>query len=149
MVLFLLNFLFAAVSSVWNVLTWAIFTATAHFIVIVIQSFKTSGEFLLGGLEQVGELIKGLVEYIFGVLIDTISTVVSTVFQSLVEGVSGMAAGVAEAAGVLTGIAQGSAEGVLGPVLEVVSGFVEMITTMVSDLWSNYQEAVGYVQENS
>ena len=102
-----------------------------------------------GVLEQVGEAIKGCLEYFLELLIEVIKTIISSVFDALINGVTGSAAVTGSAIGGLVEKTRTSFEGLLNDFPEIMEGFSEMISTVVTDLWNNYKDALGYVTENA
>ncbi|KAF5930649.1 hypothetical protein HYC85_031522 [Camellia sinensis] len=149
MVLFLLNLIFTALSTLSNLITKLIFNATAYLIVLMIQAFKVPGEAFQNGLEQVAELIKSLIEYLVGLAADAISNLILSLFNLVVEGVSGSAAATGLVLGGLVEQTRNSLDGLFKDLPDVLGGFKEMISTIISDLWNNYKEAAGYVTENA
>ncbi|KAL6952021.1 hypothetical protein U1Q18_033774 [Sarracenia purpurea var. burkii] len=149
MVLFLLNILFSAVSVISSLLFRLFFTVTAYLLVLVIQAFKVSGETAKGALDQVAEVIKSCVEYLVELALEATSSVVSAVFDAVKEGVSGSVAATGSAIGGLVEQTRDSLDGLVKGLAEVFVGFSEMISNIITDLWDNYREAVGYVTENA
>ncbi|KAK9282453.1 hypothetical protein L1049_005371 [Liquidambar formosana] len=149
MVVFLLKIIFVALSTLSNLLSRLFFTLTAYLIVLFIHAFKVPGQAVQGALEQVGEFIKGCLEYLVEFIWEVITTIISTAFDLLKEGVFGSAAVTGTAIGGLVEKTRDSLAGLLKDLPEVFQGLSEMVSTVVSDLWNNYLEAVGYVKENA
>ena len=149
MVVFLLKVIFLAISTLANFTTRLFFTAIANLLIVLIHAFKVPGESMQGVLEQVGEAIKGCLEYFLELLIEVIKTIISSVFDALINGVTGSAAVTGSAIGGLVEKTRTSFEGLLNDFPEIMEGFSEMISTVVTDLWNNYKDALGYVTENA
>lgn len=149
MVVFILKFIFLAISTLANLITKLFFTSIANLIIVLIHAFKVPGEALQGGLEQVGEALKGCLEYILELLIEVIKTIISTAFDAVINGATGSAAVAGSAIGGLVEKTRTSFEGLLNDFPEIMEGFSEMVSTVVSDLWNNYKDALGYVTENA
>jgi phage-related protein len=149
MVVFLLKIIFLTISTLSNLVTRVCFTAVASLLVLFIYGFKVPGEAAQGILQQVGEAIKGCLEYILELLIEAIKSLISSVFDALIAGVTGSAAAAGSAAGDLVEKTRTSLQGLLEDLPEVAAGFSEMISTIVSDLWNNFNDALAYVTGNS
>ncbi|KAF5930651.1 hypothetical protein HYC85_031524 [Camellia sinensis] len=115
----------------------------------MIQAFKVPSEAFQSGLEQVVELIKSLIEYLVGLAVDAISNLILSLFNLVVEGVSGSAAATGLVLGGLVEQTRNSLDGLFKDLPDVLGGFKEMISTIISDLWNNHKEATGYVTENA
>ncbi|GMY33834.1 Anti-sigma-I factor RsgI6 like [Fagus crenata] len=149
MAVFLLKIIFLAISTLSNFITRLFFTTIANLLIVLIHAFKVPGESMQGVLEQVGEAIKGCLEYFLELLIEVIKTIISSVFDALINGVTGSAAVTGSAIGGLVEKTRTSFEGLLNDFPEIIEGFSEMISTVVTDLWNNYKDALGYVTENA
>ncbi|GLT72692.1 hypothetical protein SLA2020_446020 [Shorea laevis] len=149
MVIFLLKFIFLTITTLSNLVSRVIFTAIASLFVLLIYGCKVPGEAALGILEQVGEAIKGCLEYILELLIEIIMSVISSVLDALVATITGSAAAAGSAAGDLVEKTRSSFEGLLNDLPEILESFTEMISTIVSDLWNNYKDALAYVTGSS
>ena len=144
-----MKLVFYTISTITNLISRLIFSTTAYFLVVLIQAFKVPGEATKGIIEQAAEAIKSVLEYVLVLIVDVIGTIISTIFdtikgaaiESIVAGSSAMADLVEQT--------KTSLEGLLNDVPEIVEGFSEMVTKMISDLWNNCMEALGYVQENA
>ncbi|GFZ13336.1 hypothetical protein Acr_23g0017210 [Actinidia rufa] len=146
---FLLKFLFLALSTLSYLISRFLLTATAYLLVLAIHAFKVPGEAVKGALEQVSDAVKSCVEYLLEVLLEALSAAVSTLFDLLKDGISGSAAATGSAIGGLVEQMRNSVDGLLKDLPEVLEGFSEMVSTIVTDLWNNYREAIGYVTENA
>ncbi|KAL3531070.1 hypothetical protein ACH5RR_010392 [Cinchona calisaya] len=144
MVLFLFNLVFLALSTMLNIISRLIFQGTAHFIVLTIQAFKLPGQAVQGLLEKLGDVIKACLEYLVELVIEAISTLISSLFDLVKDGVSGSATAAGSAIGGLATLI----DGLVKDLPEVLQGFSEMITTVATDLWDNYKDALGYINEN-
>ncbi|KAG6628832.1 hypothetical protein CIPAW_14G039500 [Carya illinoinensis] len=150
MVLFLLKFIFLAISALSNFVARFFFPAVANLLVLSIQALKVPGEAIQAALELVAEVTKGFLEYFLEFLIEVVKTLISSVFDVLVNGVSGSVTFAGTAIGGLVEQTRNSFEELLKDVLPpVIDGFSEMMSTMVSDLWNNYKDALGYVTKNA
>ncbi|KAG2669632.1 hypothetical protein I3760_14G041100 [Carya illinoinensis] len=150
MVLFLLKFFFLAISALSNFVARFFFPAVANLLVLSIQALKVPGEAIQAALELVAEVTKGCLEYFLEFLIEVVKTIISSVFDVLVNGVSGSVTFAGTAIGGLVEQTRNSFEELLKDVLPpVIEGFSEMMSTMVSDLWNNYKDALGYVTKNA
>lgn len=150
MVIFLLKFIFLAINALSNFVARLFFTAVANLLVLSIQALKVPGEAVQAVLEQVAEVTKGCLEHFSEFLIQVVKTLISSVFDVLVNGVSGSVTFAGSAIGGLVEQTRSSFEELLKDVLpQVMEGFSEMTSTMVSDLWNNCKDALGYVTENA
>ncbi|KAA8550573.1 hypothetical protein F0562_002257 [Nyssa sinensis] len=141
--------IFMAVSTLSNIISRIIFTATAYLLVLVIQSFKVPGQAIQGALEQLADVIKAFLEYFLELVLEVISTSISGLFDIITEGVSSSAVAAGTAIGGLVELMRTWLDGLLEGLPVAVEGFLEMISTMVTDLWNNYKDAIGYVTENA
>lgn len=148
MMVFILKFIFLAIITLSNLISKLLFTSIANLLVLI-QAFKVPGEALQGGLEQVGEALKGCLEYFLELLIEVIMTIISTVFDVLINGATSSAAVTGSAIGGLVEKTRTSFEGLLNDFPEIMENFTEMVSTVVTDLWNNYKDALGYVTENA
>jgi phage-related protein len=149
MVIFLLKFIFLAITTLSNLISRLFFTTVANLLVLVIYGFRVPGEAMQGVLEQVGEAIKGCLEYVLELVVEVVKYFISSFFDALIAAVTGSAAAAGSAAGDLVEKTRTSLEGLLKDLPEVMEGFLEMVSTIVSDLWNNYKDALGYVTENA
>lgn len=112
-------------------------------------SIQGTGGATKGIIEQAAEAIKSVLEYVLGLIIDMISTIISFIFDTIkgvvIESIVSGSSAVAD----LADKTKTSLEGLLNDVPEIVERFSEMVTKMISDLWNNCMEALGYVQENA
>lgn len=141
--------IFFAVNAISNLVSRLIFTVTAYVLVLIIQAFKVPGEAAHGALQQIAEAIKGCFEYLLEMIMEAISSLISSCFDLLTEVVTGSAAVTGSAVGGLVEKARNSFDGLLKDLPELANDFYEMVSTLISDLWNNYKEAVGYVTENA
>ncbi|GFY99405.1 hypothetical protein Acr_13g0008060 [Actinidia rufa] len=149
MVLFLLKIIFLALSTLSNLVSRFVLTATAYLLVLAIHAFKVPGKAAKGAIEQVSDAVKSCAEYLLEVLLEAVSTAIYALFDLLKEGVSGSAVAAGSAIGGLVEKMRNSADGLLKDLPEVLKGFWEMVSTIGTDLWNNYKEAIGYVTENA
>ncbi|XWS31230.1 hypothetical protein CRYUN_Cryun23aG0059700 [Craigia yunnanensis] len=149
MLALLLKLLFCIVSTLSNLVTRLIFSATAYFLVLLIQTLKVPGEALQGTLEQLVEAIKACFEYFLELIIQLISSLISSGFDLFIQAVTWSASVSAEVLGTLVEKTRTSLEELLTDIPEIAEGFSEMISTVVTDLWNNYKYALGNVTENA
>lgn len=149
MAVFLLKLIFFAVNALSYLVSRLIFTVTAYLVVLIIQAFKVPGQAAQGALEQVAEAIKGCFEYFLALVMEAISSLISTAFDLLIEAVTGSASVTGSAIGGLVEKTRTSLDELLKDLPDLVDGFSEMISTMLTDLWNNYKDAVGYVTEKA
>ncbi|XVF21325.1 hypothetical protein REPUB_Repub12eG0081300 [Reevesia pubescens] len=144
-----LNLIFFVVSTLSNLVTRLIFSATAYIVVLLIHAFKVPGEALQGALEQLAEAIKACFEYFLEMIIELTGSLISSVFDLFIEAVTSSAAISGEAFGTLVEKTRTSLEELLTDLPDIAEGFSEMISTVVTDLWNNCKDALGYVTENA
>ncbi|KMT05557.1 hypothetical protein BVRB_7g168040 [Beta vulgaris subsp. vulgaris] len=149
MVAALVTLVFSLISTVSNIITKVIFSTTAYFLVLIIQGLKVPGEATKGILEQAAETFRSVLEFVFGLIIELISTIISKVFDAIKDGIIESITSGSSAVGDIIEQTKTSFEGLLNDVPEITLGFSEMIFTLISDLWNNCMEALGYVQENA
>ncbi|KAL9228356.1 hypothetical protein vseg_003946 [Gypsophila vaccaria] len=149
MVAVLFNLVFYTISAFCNVITKVIFSTTAYFVVVMLQSFKVPGEATMGLLEQIAGIIRSILEYVLELLVDVITTVISTIFDKIKDGIVESIVSGTSTAGELIEQTRTSLEGLLKDVPEIIQGFSDMIVSLVSDMWNNYFEAIEYAKENA
>ncbi|XWS47185.1 hypothetical protein CRYUN_Cryun14cG0131600 [Craigia yunnanensis] len=145
----LLKVIFCIVSTLSNLVTRLIFSATAYLLVLLIHAFKVPREALQGALEQLAEAIKACFEYILELIIEQTGSLISSVFDLFIEAVTSFASVSGEAFGTLVEKTRTSLEELLTGLPEIAEGFSEMISNVVTDLWNNYNSALEYVTENA
>ncbi|EOX93812.1 hypothetical protein QQP08_003508 [Theobroma cacao] len=144
-----LKVLFCIVSTISNLVTRLMFSATAYLLVLLIHAFKVPGEALQGALEQLAEAIKACFEYLLELIIELTSSLISSGFDLFIEAVTSSASVSGAAFGTLVEKTRTSLDELLTDIPEIAEGFSEMISTVVADLWNNYKNALGYVTENA
>ncbi|XVF81244.1 hypothetical protein PTKIN_Ptkin15bG0140100 [Pterospermum kingtungense] len=144
-----LKFLFFVISTLSNLITRLIFSATAYIIVLLIHAFKVPGEALQGALEQLAEAIKSCFEYFLEQIIELTGSIISSVFDLFIEAVTSSASVSAAAFATLVEKTRTSLAELLTGLPEIAEGFSEMVSNMVTDLWNNYKYALEYVTENA
>ena len=149
MPVFLLKIVFIVLSNLSYFLSRFIFSTVAYLLVLVIQAFRLPGQNAKGLLEQVAEAIRGLLEYLLGIGVDAITTMISTSFELLKEGAFGSASVFSSAIAGLLEQTRASLEGALKDVPELFEGFKDMVSTIATDLWNNYNEALAYLKDNA
>lgn len=137
------------VATLWSLLTRLIFNTIAYTIVLLIQGLKSSGEGSLGIFQQVAEIIRACFEFILQLLIGSISSIVSLVFEAVKDVITGSVSATGSMAAELAEKLKTSFEESLKQVPELFEEVVHMMSNMVTDLWNNYKEAVGYVAGNA
>ncbi|KAJ0581180.1 hypothetical protein HanRHA438_Chr04g0177701 [Helianthus annuus] len=147
--LILINLIFSSITLISNILSRLLFTVTAYLLVIAIQGLKVPGEALQSAMEQFGGFIRSCVEYLFELFLEVISEIIGFVFDLVKESVFGSVAATGAAAGGLVEKTRSAFQGLTEEIPAVVEGAVEMVTTMVTDLWNNYIDAQSYVTENA
>lgn len=146
MVIFLVKFIILAI----NAFARLFLVAIANLLVLSIQALKVPGEAIQAALDQVAEVTKWCFEYFSEFLIEAVKTLISSVFDVLANGVSGSAAFAGSAIGGLVEQTRSSFEELLKDVLpKVMEGFSEMMSTIVSDFFNNFKDALGYVTQNA
>lgn len=148
MALVLLKLIFFITSSLSNLITRLVFSATAHVLVQMIQALKVPGEGSQQVLEQVKNLIRACLEYLMGVIIKVVTSVFSSLFDLVKEGVVSSSSGLAGALTELVEKSKTSLEDVVQQVPEMLDAFLEMVGNITADLWNNGNNAVSYVAEN-
>ncbi|PIM99970.1 hypothetical protein CDL12_27528 [Handroanthus impetiginosus] len=148
MAVILLKLIFFFVSTLSNLLTRFVFTAAAHVLVQIIQALKVPGENSRSVLEQVRNVITGFLEYISYLLIEAISTIFSTLFDLIKEGVVNSSSSLGAGVAMLLEKSKTSLDNVVEDVPELLEAFREMVGKIVTDLWTNCNEALSYVVEN-
>ncbi|XAR60928.1 hypothetical protein NMG60_11034472 [Bertholletia excelsa] len=153
MLTFLLNLICQTVTSFSNLISQLIFLAAANLVVVAIQAFKVPGEAAKVAIEETGELVKSCAEYLLQFASEAISGLISAGFDLLKEGASGSVAAVLAGLGGLVELTRKSVDGLFDALVEAFSGFLqgflEMIWTVIVDLWSNCMEAMRYVAQNA
>ncbi|KAL6340133.1 hypothetical protein AAG906_038968 [Vitis piasezkii] len=149
MAVLLLKFIFLTFNTLFNLISRTILLGTAHLLVLLIQALKIPGEALHIALEQAAETFKGYLNHflekiVYEVLISVISTGFGVVKQAVFE--SGgftreLVAGLVEKMSTWIGK-------MMEDVPEILEGLRELISTIVTDFWKNYVEAIVYVKEN-
>ncbi|CAK8561083.1 unnamed protein product [Lathyrus sativus] len=137
------------VSTLWSLLTRLIFNTIAYTIVLLIQGLKTSGEGSLGIFQQVAEIIRACFEFVLQLLIGSISSIVSLVLDAVKNVITGSVSATGSMAAELAEKLKTSFEESLKQVPELLEEVFDMMSNMVTDLWNNYKEAVGYVVGNA
>ncbi|KAM6564852.1 hypothetical protein CsatB_024850 [Cannabis sativa] len=109
--------------------------------------FMMPGENAKGLLEQVAESVKGLIQYLLELGWEAITTGISMSFDVVKEGVFGSVSVVLSSVLGLMEQTRNSFESLVKDVPELVEGFSEMASTIVSDSWNNCIDAFGYVKD--
>uniref|UniRef100_A0A7C9CJG7 Uncharacterized protein n=1 Tax=Opuntia streptacantha TaxID=393608 RepID=A0A7C9CJG7_OPUST len=150
MVAILFKLIFYVISAISNIITKVIFSTTAYFIVLLIHALKVPGEATKGLLEQAADTLRSALEYVVGLIMEVISTSISAIIDTIKDGIIESIVHGKSALAELVEQTKSSFEGLLKEVVpEIVQGFSDMATNIVSDLWNNYIQAIGYVQENA
>ncbi|KAL5057623.1 hypothetical protein RYX36_029227 [Vicia faba] len=136
------------VATLWSLLTRVVFNTIAYTIVLLIQGLKSSGEGSLGIFQQVAEIIRACFEFILQLLIGSINSIVSLVFDAVTDIITGSVSATGSMAAEFAEKLKTSFEESLKQVPELFEEVFDMMSNMVTDLWNNYKEAVGYVTGN-
>lgn len=144
-----LKVIFCIISTLSNLVTRLIFSATAYVLVLLIHAFKVPGEALQGALEQLAEAIKSCFEYFLELIIELTGSVISSFFNLFIEAVTSSASVSAATFAILVETTRTSLAELLTGLPEIAEGFSEMISNMVTDFWNNYKYALEYVTENA
>ncbi|EXB84484.1 hypothetical protein L484_015815 [Morus notabilis] len=147
-VFLLIKIIFVTLSTLSYFVSRLIFSTTAYLIVFLIQALKVPGENAKGLLEQLAEVLKGVLQYVLELMVEVITTIFSTSFDLLKEGAVGSASVVGSAIMGLVVQTRDSLEGLLKDLPESFQGFYEMISTIATDMFNNYKDALEYVKEN-
>ncbi|KAK7256110.1 hypothetical protein RIF29_29544 [Crotalaria pallida] len=131
--------------TLWSLLTRLIFNTIAHTIVLLLQGLKGSGEGSLAVFQQAAEVIRTCFEFIFLQIIKSINTIISYMFDLLKDSITGSVAVTGTAAGSIAEKFRTSIEESLKQVPELFEQLSNMTSDMVTELWNNYKEAVGYL----
>ncbi|KAJ8428627.1 hypothetical protein Cgig2_015745 [Carnegiea gigantea] len=144
MVAILFKLIFCVISMISNIITRLIFSTTAYLIVLLIHALKVPGEATKGILEQAAGALRSALEYMLGTIMEVISTSISSIIHAIKDGIIESIVNGKSALAELVDQTKSSFEGLLKDVVpEIVQGFSEMATNIVSDLWNNYIEAIG------
>ncbi|GMI85683.1 hypothetical protein HRI_002237600 [Hibiscus trionum] len=149
MLAILLKLVFSIVSTLANLVTWSIFTATAYCVVLLINAFKVPGEALHVALEKLAEAIRTCLEYFLDLVVELTGSLISSGFKLLIDTVTSSASSSGAAFGELVEKTRTSLQELLTDLPEIAEGFSEMVSTVVRDLWKNCMEAMGYVTGNA
>ncbi|KAL4323436.1 hypothetical protein GQ457_11G003830 [Hibiscus cannabinus] len=148
MLAILLKLVFSMVSTLANLVTWLIFHTTAHCLVLLIHAFKVPGESLRGALEQLAGAIRACFEHFLELVVELTGSLVSSAFNLLIAVVASSASVSGEAFGTFVEQTRTSLHELFTELPEIAEGFSEMVSTVVTDLWHNCMQALGYVKEN-
>lgn len=132
-----------------SLLTRLIFNTIAYTFVLLIQGLKSSGEGSLGIFQQVAEIIRACFEFILQLLIDSIISIMSSMFDVVKDTITGSVSATGSIGAELAEKLKSSFEESLKQVPELFEEVLEMMSNMVTEMWNNYKEAVGYVTENA
>lgn len=150
MVFFLVRFIFLAITALSSLVSRLIFSATAHLLVLIIQGCRLPGQAVQGGLQLIADVIRACFESVLQFIVEKICSSAAAALDLLIEVISGSAALTGSALGGLVEKTRASLDGVLENSLsQLAEDFRQMISTIMTDLWSNYKDAVGYFTENA
>ncbi|KAK8541593.1 hypothetical protein V6N13_137805 [Hibiscus sabdariffa] len=153
MLTILLKLVFSIVSTLANLVTWLIFHTTAHCLVLLIHACKVPGESLRGALEQLAGAIRKCFEYFLELVVEQIveltGSLISSAFNLLIGVVASSASASGAALGTFVDNTRASLHELFTDLPEIAEGFSEMVSTVVTDLWRNCMQALGYVKENA
>ena len=145
----LIKLIFSSINLITHIITKAIFSTAAYFVVLLIQAFKVPGEATKGILEQAADAFRTILEKLFDIIIEVISSILSTFFNVIKDGIIDSIVSGSSAIGDLIEQTKNAFEGLLNDVPEITQGFVEMVSNLISDVLNNCMEALGYIQENA
>nr|DAD37118.1 TPA_asm: hypothetical protein HUJ06_007759 [Nelumbo nucifera] len=128
-----------------NLVSLLIFGGSARILVMLMQALRFPAGGISSTLGYVGDFVKSLLEYLLEILLDVIKTVISTAFDGLKDGASWVATGATSAVGELGNQMKDRAE----KFPEILESLMEMIQTILNDLWDNCTDAIGYVWKNA
>ncbi|CAI9107357.1 OLC1v1006688C1 [Oldenlandia corymbosa var. corymbosa] len=149
MVIFFLNLVLWAITTLLNIITWLIFNTAAHLLVLAIRGCKIPGQAIQGALEQLGNVIRTCLVYLLELSMNSMMAFVSSLFDAMKQGITDSATGAGSALGSLMEEMRGSLENLIKEIApQVIEGFTDLITNVVVNLWNSYKEAVAYVLEN-
>lgn len=149
MLVLLLKLITFIVATLWSLLTRLIFNSIAHTIVLLIQGLKSSGEGSLGIFQYVAEIIKACFEFILQLIIESINSILSSMFDVLKDTITGSVSATGSMAAEIAEKLKTSFEESLKHLPELFEEVLDLMSNMVTELWNNYKEAVGYVTENA
>lgn len=150
MVFFLVRFIFLAITALSSLVSRLIFSTTAYLLVLIIQGCRLPGQAVQGGLQLIADAIRACFEYVLQFIVGEISSSATAALDLLIKGISGSAVLTGSALGGLVEKTRASLDGVLENSLsQLAEDFRQMISTIMTDLWSNYKDAVGYFTENA
>ncbi|XP_034916017.1 uncharacterized protein [Populus alba] len=147
---FRFRFIFLAITALSSLVSRLIFSATAHLLVLIIQGCRLPGQAVQGGLQVIADVIRACFEYVLQFIVEKICSSTAAAVDLLIEGISGSAALTGSALGGLVEKTRASLDGILENSLsQLAEDFRQMISTIMTDLWSNYKDAVGYFTQNA
>ncbi|CAL1361679.1 unnamed protein product [Linum trigynum] len=149
MIVLLVRLIFFTISAVSNLISRAIFSATAHFVVLIIQGLRVPGQAAQTGLGHIGEGLKSVLDYIFQLVWEAATSAVSAAFDAVLEAIVGSLTTTGSAVGGLVEQTRNSLEGLLKDLPELGQEVSDLLTTLLSDAWGNYKDALGYVAEHA
>ncbi|KAK8650800.1 hypothetical protein V6N13_140424 [Hibiscus sabdariffa] len=145
----LLKLVFSVVSALANLVTWLIFNTTAYCLVLLISAFKVPGVALHVALEKFAESIRTCLEYFLELIVELTGSLISSGFKLLMDALTSSVSASGATFGELVEKLRTSLQESLTDLPEITEGFSEMVSTVVSDLWKNCMQAMGYVTENA
>ncbi|CAN0899175.1 hypothetical protein LINGRAHAP2_LOCUS20120 [Linum grandiflorum] len=148
MIVLLVRLIFFAISTASNLISRLIFNTTAYFLVLIIQGLRVPGQAVQTGLEQIGEALKSVIDYIFNLILEAMTSAVSSAIEAVFEAIVGSFTSTGSAVGGLIDNTRNSLEGMLKDLPELGQELSDLITKMLSDAFDNYLGALGYVAEN-
>ncbi|KAL5997191.1 hypothetical protein ACLOJK_008120 [Asimina triloba] len=144
MAVFLIKFILSALSSLADLLSYVIFNGAAHILVLIIRAFRVPATLL----EYAADKLKETVEQLIQLLIDAISTLISDAFNLLLEVITGTVNMTTSAVGDLMDKTKSSLEELVNVLLELLMDASQAVWTIVTTIWNNSKDAIGYVFEN-
>ncbi|KAH7670465.1 hypothetical protein IHE45_10G028800 [Dioscorea alata] len=149
MALFLLRLFFWGLGTIASIASLIILKTTAVLIVLFIHLFKLPSMALNNLLDQFAILVRSGVEYLIGLLLNSVWSLISGSFD-LITGTA--ADSVSHTSSVLMELMEdtrGALDDLAEIFPEIFSSASEMVGSVIINLWSYYKDAVGYVMENA
>uniref|UniRef100_A0A7N0ZWD1 Uncharacterized protein n=1 Tax=Kalanchoe fedtschenkoi TaxID=63787 RepID=A0A7N0ZWD1_KALFE len=149
MAAFIFNLIFTLITLISNLISFTVFRLISLFLVLVIQSFKTSGQAVQGVLEQLGGVIKWLFDLILELALNNIWSLVQYVLELAWELAWDSAETTGSALRELASKTREAIGGMMESDPEIMSGLWEMVGSVGGGIWSNCADAVKHVLENA
>lgn len=145
MIAALANLIFSTVSFLSNSISYVIFHVAACFFCLFVQTFKIPGEAIYALIKLVRDTSESCLLKLCKLGFD----VISEMFTTLIDLAKGHVMRISDSISLTIGNVSEKGMPWLNQFLEewpkVLYGFIEMVLTVVSDLWNNYKDALYYV----